>query len=198
MPFDYWKYHRRSIRLKGYDYRTAGAYFVTICIQERQYLLGEIVEGELSLGPAGQMVAETWSAVPDQFPTVALDAFVIMPNHIHLILFLLNPDPPALRGTNPRIRPGSVDAETGSGQAQGPTSTDARPSLAEIIGWFKSITTAKYRHGVYDDGWRPFPGRLWQRNYYEHIIRNERSLDALRQYIYRNPMNWSVDKLFVG
>jgi len=111
-----------------------------------------------------------------------------------------------------RVHPGQVPDPVGPGQTRGsaPTDigsdenttsivdTDPRPSLFDVVRWFKSLTTAKYRHGVRDEDWTPFPGRLWQRNYYEHIIRNERSLEATRAYIYNNPANWSEDKLFDG
>ena len=86
--------------------------------------------------------------------------------------------------------------------AQGPAPTGggdvARPKLSDVVRWFKSLTTVKYRHGVRDDSWKPFPGRVWQRNYYEHIIRYERSLIAVRRYIAQNPVNWPQDRLFEG
>ena len=111
-------HHRRSIRLKGYDYSQAGAYFITICINHRQPLLGAIGDGIMHLNPAGTMVQTIWKEMPFHYPNLELDAFVIMPNHIHGIIVLK-----------------SIQIE--------PVMT-----LGEIVHRFKSFTTAKYRHGV--------------------------------------------------
>ena len=158
MKYDPHKHHRRSIRLKGYDYSQAGAYFVTICVQGGVSLLGEVVDGEMVLNEAGKMVAAFWEEIAIKYPTVILDAFVCMPNHIHFIVILT----------------GDV-------------------SLTAVIQWYKSITTTKYRHGVQDGKWSPFNRRFWQRNYYEHIIRNENELNKIRKYIVENPLDWLND-----
>jgi REP element-mobilizing transposase RayT len=161
MGYDPHKHHRRSIRLKGYDYSQAGAYFVTICVQGGISLLGEVVDGKMDLNEAGKMVAAFWEDIPIKYPTVILDAFVCMPNHIHFIVVLTE-----------------------------------GVSLTAVVQWYKSITTAKYRHGVNDGKWPPFNKRFWQRNYYEHIIRNERAHQAIRDYIHNNPANWHADQLY--
>ena len=190
MPYDPHKHHRRSIRLKGYDYTQAGAYFVTICAQDRDNLFGQITDGEIDLDPAGKMIHEVWSSLPEKYPTVQLDAFVIMPNHIHFIVLLTDDTPVRATPYNPS------DTHVGVDPRVHPDPDDSRPSLPDVVRWFKSLTTAKYRHGVQDEDWPPFPGRVWQRNYYEHIIRNQRSLNAIREYIENNPANWLQDKLY--
>lgn len=160
MAYDPHKHHRRSIRLKGYDYSQKGVYFVTICVQKGHCLLGETAVQE--------MIQVWWEKLPEKFTAVVLDAFVIMPNHIHFIIAIVAP--------HPRDDVGAV-------------------TLGEIVQWFKTMTTNAYIRGVKEQGWEPFPGKLWQRNYYEQIIRDERHLTAVRQYIHNNPANWAADKL---
>ncbi len=171
MPTNPDRHHRRSIRLKGYDYTQPGAYFVTICTEDRECLLGEIVDGEMQLNDAGWMVQTVWDQLPDHYPGVDIDEFVVMPNHVHGIIVLVG-DPV---GATPRGCP--------DGQA-----------LPDVVHRFKSFTTALYRQGVAHNAWAPFPGRLWQRNYYEHIIRNERALERIRGYIQNNPIRWTSDR----
>ena len=122
---------------------------------------------------------------------VETDAFVIMPNHVHGILMITDPvgvNP--LVGANPRVRP--EEGQT-RGSAPTPAPTPDAPTLGRMVQWFKTMTTNAYIRGVKQDGWQRFPGKLWQRNYYERIIRNERELDAIREYIVRNPMHWEQD-----
>ena len=161
--YDPQRHHRRSIRLKGYDYAQAGAYFVTIVCQHRLCLLEPT--------PVRDMVQTWWDKLPEKFPTVETDEFVIMPNHIHGIIVTMEPEP---------------------GQTSGQTRGSA-PTLGRIVQWFKTMTTNAYIRGVKQNGWEPFPGKFWQRNYYERIIRNERELNAIRQYIHDNPIQWEND-----
>lgn len=168
MPYDPNRHHRRSIRLKGYDYSQAGAYFITLCTQDRACLFGKVVNGEMRLNDAGRMVLAEWNRLPERFPHLVLDAFVVMPNHVHGILVITDPAP------------------TVGATVVGATLVVA-PTVGNIIGAFKSRVTVEYIRGVKTSGWPPFRGRLWQRNYYEHIIRNERALNAIRQYIMENP-----------
>jgi putative transposase len=149
--------NRRSIRLRGYDYRQPGAYFVTINIQDALPLLGSIIAGAMEYSPAGVMVAAQWQALIGRFAQVGLDAWVIMPNHLHGIVLL-------------------------HGDAAQPA-----PPLGRVVGAFKSLTTHAYIEGVERQGWPTFPGRLWQRSYYEHIVRDEQALQAIRTYIEQNP-----------
>jgi putative transposase len=122
MKYDPQRHHRRSIRLKGYDYSQAGAYFVTICAQDGQSLFGEVADGEMILNPAGEMVADIWQAIPEKFPTALLDAFVVMPNHIHFVIFLTNEplsaesDPNTTVGVDPRVHPAPRPTPTSGGQ----------------------------------------------------------------------------------
>lgn len=176
MKLDAEYHHRRSIRLKGYDYTQPGGYFVTTCTQDRACLFGEVVDGKMRLNEAGRMVQAVWEEIPVHYAGVAIDAFVVMPNHIHGIVVLV--------GATPCGRPLS-------GQAQGPAPTI---SLPDVVHRFKTMTTKHYADGVKQAGWSPFPGQLWQRNYYEHIIRDEDSLNRIRQYITDNPAQWALDR----
>jgi REP element-mobilizing transposase RayT len=194
MGYDSRRHHRRSIRLKGYDYRQAGAYFVTVCVQDRECLLGQIVDGGMWLSEAGRMVQSVWDELPAHYPGVDIDAFVVMPNHIHGIILLTGNNV----GATPRGCPDDsiVDAVDGMVGATPRGCPDGATglSLPDVVHRFKSFTTAQYRHGVKNHGWIPFPGRLWQRNYYEHIIRNDHELHRIRQYIAENPEKWSLDR----
>jgi REP element-mobilizing transposase RayT len=188
---------RNSIRLAGYDYSRAGAYFVTICVQNQLHLLGAIENGSMICNDAGAMVHEVWQRIPLKFPTTALDEFVVMPNHIHLLLWLDANDVGAI----PRGRPHDGDdlgatrrgRPQDGGQAQRPAPT-AKPSLPDVMAWFKSLTTASYRHEVYDHNWTPYPGKLWQRSYFDHIVRTEEALAQIRLYIRENPARWNIDR----
>ncbi len=209
MPYDPDRHHRRSIRLKGYDYSQAGAYFVTINIHRRRCLLGEVADGKVYLSPAGKMVLALWEAIPWHYPGVEVDAFVVMPNHIHGIIVLKTPvraapcgHPIPLRTNqsdtdDPRSPAGDGGQTMGQargqtmGQARGPAPTGLR--LADIVGRFKSLTTRRYITGVKELGWPPFDGHLWQPNYHERILRDEHELNIRRLYIAKNPQRWSTD-----
>ena len=154
-------HHRRSIRIKEYDYSQAGAYFVTICIQDRINLLGKIVNDVMALNDAGKMVNEQWLELSLRYPSIKLDNYVIMPNHFHGIIII-----------------------------------DQPISLSKIIGAFKSIRTHCYIHGIKNSHWAAFRNTLWQRNYYEHIIRSETQLRKIRDYVENNPKTWESDGLF--
>ena len=187
-------HHRRSLRLKGYDYTRAGAYFVTVCVQGREGLLGEVAGSEMRPSAAGAMVRRVWEELPSHYAGVVVDAFSAMPNHIHGII-MLTTDPV---GAPPRGCPVSAHVQgpaqaQGPGQAQGPAPTE-RLSLADVVQRFKSYTTALYVRGVAQERWPPFPGRLWQRNYYEHIIRSDEELERIREYIRTNPERWALDR----
>lgn len=175
MRYDPARHHRRSIRLKDYDYSQDGAYFVTICVYERQCLFGSVDQGEIRLNAPGMMVSKAWQDLDERFPEVKTDAFVVMPNHIHGILWLVGA--PLVGALDDRIE----------------ATTRVAPALGRVVGTFKSITTDKYIDGVKRYGWTPFSGKVWQRNYYEHVIRNERTLNATREYIEANPWQWAND-----
>lgn len=164
---------RGSMRLKGYDYSWGGAYFVTLCIHGRELSLGEAVGDKVRLNPAGRMIENAWGELPSAYPGVEIDEYVIMPNHLHGIVVLVEPE---LRGTG---------------------AEEATPALTlgDIIKRFKTLTMKRYGDGVEQEGWPRYAGRLWQRNYYEHIIRNENALTQIRRYIGENPERWAWDKL---
>lgn len=195
MAFDTDKYHRRSIRLKGYDYRHPGAYFVTICTQDRACLFGDVLTGEMRFNEAGRMVIGKWERISERFPNVELDTFVVMPNHIHGIIVITQNVGAGLVPAHDRDVAGAgfVPARDGATTENGAT-TRVAPTVGNIVGAFKSITTVRYIQGVKQNGWPPFLVRLWQRNYYEHIIRNEESLNRIREYIALNPLQWHLDR----
>jgi REP element-mobilizing transposase RayT len=177
-------HHRRSIRLRGYDYSQAGAYAVTICTEQKQGLFGEIVEGEMVLNDVGRMVQQTWNEIPSHYAGCGLDAFVVMPNHVHGIILITAPPE--------TIRPDpSTPAAVGAGP---PRACPGRPlSLPDVVQRFKSLTTARHRQGVALQQWPDLGGMLWQRNYYEHIVRNDDELQKIREYIVTNPLRWETD-----
>lgn len=159
---------RRPLRLPDHDYTEAGFYFVTLCTQNRACLLGTVVEGVMRPNPAGQMMADVWTAIPERHAGVDVDEMIVMPNHLHGIVVLLS-------------------GERGEPIAGG-------HGLPAVMQRFKALTTTEYIKGVRSLGWRPFAGRLWQRSYFERVIRNERELQAVREYIRRNPAGWQSDR----
>ena len=167
-------HRRRSIRLGGYDYSSAGAYFVSIVVQRRLCLFGEVVDGEMRLNGAGEMDRRVWEGMAERFPYVEMDEFVVMPNHVHGVVFL-------------RQMAQATDASTGE------TARDV-PKLGDVVREFKSLTTVAYGKGVRGLGWERFEKRLWQRNYYERVMRNGSELRAVREYIVNNPRNWELDR----
>jgi REP element-mobilizing transposase RayT len=205
MPYDPERHHRRSIRLRGYDYSQAGAYFVTICTDQREPLFGEVVDGNMALNPFGGIVDATWNDLPNHFSHVELDAFVIMPNHVHGIIVLTAPVGAGLRPAPTRSGVGPAPTRSGVGPAPtrsdvgpAPTRSDVRPAatgdgkrppLSEIVRAFKSFSARRINE---------LRGTLtvsvWQRSYYEHIIRNEQELNKIRQYIDDNPVRWALDR----
>lgn len=180
------RHYRRSIRLKGYDYSQAGAYSVTIVAQDRACLFGEVVGGEMWLNDAGGMIARAWETLPNRFPSVQLDTFVVMPNHMHGIIVTV--------GATLVVAPSDANEQNKIVTAGDRATTRVAPTVGNIIGAFKSLTTVEYVHGVKQSGWMAFRMKLWQRNYHEHVIRNEASLHAIREYIVNNPLQWELDE----
>jgi len=177
--------------LKDYDYSLAGAYFVTVCACGRQCLFGEIADGTMRLNRLGTIVQSCWHDLPTHYPHLGLDAFVVMPNHVHGIIVLTDSEN---LGVRPGLRVGagsSVGAglHVGAGLSPAPTPTGVkRHGLPELVRAFKAFSTRRI-----NELWDTSGQSVWQRNYYEHIIRSEKSLDAIRQYIEANPTNWSFD-----
>jgi putative transposase len=172
-------HHRRSIRLREYDYSSTGAYFVTICVHGRECLFGEITDCEMKLNDAGRLVEGVWKGLPGRFPHVELDECIIMPNHFHGIIVIAdNPDPVGAIHELP-LHHAAISAKMHR----------RNMLLPKIIGYLKmnsakGINLLRYMQGV----------PVWQRNYYERIIRNEAELDVARKYIAENPMKWAEDE----
>ncbi len=169
-PFNPNQHHRRSIRLLRYDYAQPGAYFVTICSEGRDPVLGEIADGQVHLTAVGRMVEFEWQMLPRHFENVERDAFVVMPNHLHGIIILSERAP-----ANPPM------AKRWHGTAAN--------SLNAILQNFKSLTTRRANHMGGNAG-----VSLWQRDYYEHIIRRPEELQRIREYILNNPLQWEWDE----
>ena len=182
---------RRSIRIRGYDYARAGAYFITICTQNRALLFGEIVDGEMVLNDPGLMIARVWNELPIRFPHLELDACVVMPNHIHGIM-VLHPESVDDQKSGGDHTLGEHNTQTGEHKVR-PYGT-LPDTVGRVIQAFKSITTHEYVRGVKQYGWPQFKGKLWQRNYYEHVIRNDAELNRIRKYITENPAQWALDR----
>jgi len=180
MKFDPQKHHRRSIRLKGYDYTQAGAYFVTMVTHQREPLFGEIVDREMRLSPMGQIADEHWRAIPEHFPHVELGAYVVMPNHVHGIIIITD------GGGTPWRAP--THAPTDNIEKFG---KPVSGSLATIIRQYKSSVTRRIQKELY--GLDISSPTIWQRNYYEHIIRNKAAYNRIHRYIESNIDNWAKD-----
>jgi len=180
MKYDPAKHHRRSIRLKGYDYASPGWYYLTICTYEGRFLFGEIIRDEMHLSEMGAIAQECWNEIPQHFPCASLDVSSVMPNHLHGIVKI-----------GEGARHGVPVQSQSRGAAFGKPVSD---SLATMVGLFKQAVTRRVRaghatvrarHGV--------PLHIWHENYNEHIIRNERELNRIREYIRTNPQRWPDD-----
>ena len=158
------KYHRRSIRLKGYDYSQKGVYFIIVCAHKQQCLFGDIVNGKTHLNKYGRIVKEQWLLSSEVRSEIELDVFVIMPNHFHGIVIISNTNTVGANGRSPlQMKP---------------------RSLSSLMAGFKSSVTSRINH------WRNMPSvPVWQRSYYEHIIRSEDELNSIREYIINNPLH---------
>ncbi|MBI1281029.1 MAG: hypothetical protein GC179_23085 [Anaerolineaceae bacterium] len=172
MPLKPYQEPRKPTRLQGYDYSQNGAYFVTICTQNRVNLFGEIHADEMNPNRSGEMIMYWWHKLQDKFPAIELDKVVLMPNHLHGIIVLFE------------------DLPKQGAHAGAPLQSRR---LDEIMQWFKTMTTNAYIRGVKEQAWETFPGKLWQRSFHDHIIRNEYDLNTHRQYILSNPARWNED-----
>ena len=230
MPYDRFKHHRRSIRLKGYDYAQNGVYYITICTWDRECLFGTIVNGKMVLNEFGRIVCEEWQSTPEKRSNVNLDVFVVMPNHLHGILMItenrgrmannggnilqrMNASQcgGVLRGrgvlqyapTRNETAPNEYDTGIDNRMDIIPTQVDScglspemnavplrSPSqtIGAIIRGFKGAATKRVNES------RRTPGSpVWQRNYYERVVRDQYEFDRIRQYIINNPANWNKD-----
>jgi REP element-mobilizing transposase RayT len=207
------KQHRHSIRLRGYDYTREGAYYFTICCHQRRCLLGEIKDGIMHLNLVGATVKAVWESLPRHFPLIELDAFVVMPNHVHGIIFITdnsgncNPNhnnnrtldcrgeafvlgcnntSPEFLYTNASPFPGCNNTSPNLAD-QLPRGTQS-DSIGAILQNFKSVATRRVNRITRNSG------TLWQRNYHEEIIRNEKAYENIRRYIVENPLSWDEDE----
>jgi len=147
---------RHSLRLKGYDYSQAGAYFITVCTHGRALLFGHVLEADVRLNDIGAIVSQSWANLPNHYPDIELDSFIVMPNHVHGIVMLSD-------------EPGR------------------RHGIPEIVRGFKTFSARSANEH------RRITASVWQRGYYEHVIRDERSLNRIREYITNNPARWADD-----
>jgi putative transposase len=170
MKFDLQKHHQHSIRLKGFDYTSAGAYFVTIVTHQRDCLFGHITKEKMNLSEYGRIADECWRAIPDHFRNVKLGVYMIMPNHVHGIIIIKD---------HVRDTPWRVPTEQ--------FSKPAKNSLATIIRQYKSSVTRIISKQFNETN-------IWQRNYYDHIIRNDKEWNNIHLYIEANPANWTEDQ----
>jgi REP element-mobilizing transposase RayT len=163
------RHHRRSLRLAAYNYAAPGAYFITLCSWKRASLFGEIVGGEMQVNEFGRVTSACWGAIPRHFDAVTVDAFVVMPNHVHGVVFI-----------------GGQDHLIANDQQFG---RPAAGSLSTIVRSFKSAVTKRVNE------LRNTPALpVWQRNYYEHVIRNDDELTRIREYVAPNPLAWELDR----
>jgi REP element-mobilizing transposase RayT len=183
VPYDPDLLHRRSIRLRDYDYTQGGAYFLTVCVHDRACLLGEIVNGDIRLSAYGEIVDHEWQRTPSLRPQVSLDLYVIMPNHFHAILVITD------------AAPDSVGAYCNTPLQKPPLTPSHQPlqfpsqTVGAIVRGFKAAVTKQVNL------LRRTPGLpFWQRNYWEHVIRDDADLARLRPYIEQNPGKWAEDK----
>lgn len=190
-------HHRRSIRLKGYDYSQAGAYFITICCHNRKCLFGEIAVGAglatalMTINEFGQIAYNEWIKLTERFENFELDVFQIMPNHIHGIIVLNNVG--ATLGVTQNDGNNQTDIVSNIRAGASPAPTNA--TVSDIVGAYKSLV-ANGCLEIYKSK-NETMGKLWQRNYHENIIRNEQSYQTISNYIINNPAKWNVDKFYI-
>ena len=167
---------RKSLRLKHYDYSQQGYYFITLCTYEKMNLFGSVKNDVIIINDAGYIVETWYKQLESKFDKVRIDSHVVMPNHFHCIL--------AIVGDDRCVVPKEAGAHMGA-------------PLQKIIQWFKTMTTNEYIKGVKSGEYRPFNKHIWQRGYYEHIIRSEQELQEIREYIVNNPIKWVEDEYYI-
>ena len=158
-------HNRRSVRLKGYDYTKPGAYFVTVVTRDRKSWFGDVLDGEMQLNDMGQLVTNAWESIATQYSYVKPDAYILMPNHLHGIIVTTEQDTDHTKKSGPPRKP-----------------------LGRLIGAFKTMSTNRVNLNQSTPGWT-----LWQRGFYDHVIRNDRERDRVREYIVHNPKTWESD-----
>jgi putative transposase len=210
---EFLKHNRHSIRIKDYDYSHPGGYFVTICTQNKECLFGKVNNAQMELNIAGFMVQKWWLRLEENIQNIKIDQFIIMPNHFHGIIFILDKSSGKSEIVYPKI---DDNSDLPSNSILNYTDfvkgfeTDERVCpenkggkhvglpLPRMIQWFKTMTTNEYIQGVKKKEWPCFSKRVWQRNYYEHILRDNNDLVNAQRYILENPKKWESDKYFYG
>jgi REP element-mobilizing transposase RayT len=190
------KYRIESTRLKDYDYSSDGAYFITICTKNREHLFGEIIDGRLPETEQSKICAACWADLPNHYDNCVLDAFMIMPNHVHIVVIIRNRDDnDGDASIRKRVETGlkcdnvCVRVETGLKPVSTTSHMNKAHSVSEIIRGFKTFTARKIN--IYQNT----PGEpFWQLRFYDHVVRNEEALNHIREYIGNNPMNWENDR----
>ena len=212
------KHRRKNIRLQGYDYALAGLYFLTVVVQNRMHLFGQVVNGEMILNDAGRMVEKWYREIENKYPDKRCLEMVVMPNHIHCIIENMETD--NVPSTDAHVMVMDTDTDTHVGVPQrGHPISDGQPqsdihsqiiqnpndrygmhnkkhgaTIGDVMDWFKTMTTNEYIRGVKNDGWKRYDEKLWQRNYYDHIIRDWQEDVRISAYIIDNPTKWDDDK----
>jgi len=220
MPYNPALHHRRSIRLKGYDYSQAGMYFVTICCQDMKCRFGKIENGEMIINYFGKIAFEEWQNLSERYPNIVLDVFQIMPNHIHGIISIENIGVAVRAGLAPAQSPTANDtvgatlavAQNGNlcaqndkaGASPAPTNDVAgydratarvaHTTVGNIVGAYKSLVSNQCLKMCKSQN--EYMGKLWQRDYWDNIIRNEQEYQHIIEYIINNPKNWENDKFY--
>lgn len=159
----------RRMRLRGHDYRAPGYYFLTVTVEDGRCLFGRIRDAVFEPLQAGDVVAREWIRLQDRFPTLEWDEYCVMPNHFHALIGVQMVCP----------------------------QEDVGPSVSSVMQAFKSITTVRYGEGVRSSGWPGYRGRLWHTGFHDHVIRSERELDRIRDYIVGNPAKWNEDRFYM-
>lgn len=171
-------HHRRSVRLRRYDYNQEGAYFITICAKDRKHLFGKIIDKEMYMNKFGEIVYKEWEALPDRWEHIELGAFQIMPNHMHGILVLGDPNTEGLDLTDTKIQ------------------WALKPTVGQVVGAYCSCSQNACLKHVKENEPDRILGKIWQRNFHEHIIRHQQSFDTISNYIIENPKKWKDDRFF--
>ena len=194
-------HHRRSLRLKGYDYSQAGMYFITLCTRNHQLLFGEIKGETIHLNAAGKMIKKWYWELSNKFPDIQYDEHIVMPNHIHFIIHKIDIDAThknigIIFDTTKRANNVGADLcvcpnkniknDEQIMEKEKNVVHNTISSIPIIVQWFKTMTTNEYIRHIKHNNLKPFTGKLWQRNYYEHIISNEIELKQIREYIMNN------------
>ena len=180
--------NRHTIRLKNYDYSQNGLYFVTICTENRECLLGDIVDGKMILNECGEIVNDVLNSLPDRYKQIELDLYQIMPNHIHMII-IIHPVVGAIHES-----PLHESPLPKSPNRRFIKRGDQRELLPQCIGYFKMNSSKQINQFVRAHHDAPQQQKIFQRNYYEHVIRNENELNKIREYIRINPQIWDRDR----